>query len=459
MEEQKKGSLVKGISAELQDEILAILIFNPEIYNATQQIMSEYFFYGDSYKILYKALRQFHEDTDANPTLKDMMIQVALLAHTTDEKQQIKKLLLQLNELYISESELKQPLVIKSHIEEFVKRNGCEYCLSLAIQSSRSSDGIDWGEMAPIFNKYINFNLNQDKALLLGDTEKVKKLQFNAIGSANASKKIEFFLEGINRLMNHKALIPGTLTMVTAAPGVGKTMCLVNQGVKAANDGFNNLHVFLGDLDEFDATIRYIACATGKTIGELLKMCENGEMDDYYDSLLKDPKIGGIINHTFILCLKPGSSTAEQVCDKLLETQINFDCHLDQIIIDYDANILGDDDNNTYKSSGHVYNKLKSFAMENKSVMIVASQPKIPFWKEEVLTLDAASESSQKQHITDIMLGVGRSPKTEAPVACVFVAKNRQGIANKKVFIHCKGATQQITEISEEEYERQKHMM
>ena len=82
MEEQKKGSLVKGISAELQDEVLAILIFNPEIYNATQQIMSEYFFYGDSYKILYKALKQFHEDTDANPTLKDMMIQVALLTQT-----------------------------------------------------------------------------------------------------------------------------------------------------------------------------------------------------------------------------------------------------------------------------------------------------------------------------------------------------------------------------------------
>ena len=45
-----KGNLIKGISTELQDIILALLIFDNEMYDASKEVMSEQFFYGDEYK-------------------------------------------------------------------------------------------------------------------------------------------------------------------------------------------------------------------------------------------------------------------------------------------------------------------------------------------------------------------------------------------------------------------------
>ena len=73
------GPLVKGISSELQDAVLSLLIFDNEMYNASKDVITEKFFQGDIYKILYNALAAFHKRNGANPTLKDMMIQVSLL--------------------------------------------------------------------------------------------------------------------------------------------------------------------------------------------------------------------------------------------------------------------------------------------------------------------------------------------------------------------------------------------
>ena len=75
----QKGSLVRGISAEMQDMILSILIFDKDMYDATRDVMSEHFFYGEEYKTLFKALAQFHKTNKAAPTLKDMMINVSLI--------------------------------------------------------------------------------------------------------------------------------------------------------------------------------------------------------------------------------------------------------------------------------------------------------------------------------------------------------------------------------------------
>ena len=52
----QKGSLVKGISAEMQDMILATLIFDEDMYDATKDVISEPFFYGEDYKILFREL-------------------------------------------------------------------------------------------------------------------------------------------------------------------------------------------------------------------------------------------------------------------------------------------------------------------------------------------------------------------------------------------------------------------
>ena len=255
----QKGSLVRGISAEMQDMILSILIFDKDMYDATRDVMSEHFFYGEEYKTLYKALAQFHKNNKAAPTLKDMMINVSLVLSNSNDVLKTKAVLKQLHADYIDEYGAKEDSVKRNYFEEFVKRNGAEYCFSTIIEDAKNDDGIDWGKVIPKFKEYTDFTIVNVKPFNMADIDGMNEIREEAVGSADSTRKIRFFLDDINKLMNHRALIPGTLTMVSAAPGTGKTLTLVNQGIQATLDGFTNLHIFLGDLNKYDADLRYLS--------------------------------------------------------------------------------------------------------------------------------------------------------------------------------------------------------
>lgn len=448
----QKGPLIKGISTELQDAILSMLIFDNEMYDASKEVMSEQFFYGDEYKILFKALVQFHKTNNANPTLKDMMIQVSLIITNSTELLKVKALLKQLNADYINEYVEKESAVKIMYFEEFVKRNGTEHCFSTVLEDLKSDKGIDWRKVNDKFKKYTDFTIVQTQPFHMDDLTNFSKIRKAAIGDEKTTKKIRFFLDSINDTFNHKALVPGTITMISASPGVGKTLTLINQGVSATQDGFINLHVFLGDLNAYDATCRYLANYAKKPLNAIVNMTEE-EQIRLIDELANEENAP--IKNNWVIPIASGYIGVEQLIAEIIKMQLNNNVHFDQIIIDYDSNIKPSSDS-MYDSAGDIYDKLRAFAEKNSSVMLVASQPKITFFNQEVLTLEAASESSRKQHIIDCMLTIGRPGKLRAPIACMFVPKNRNGIANKKVFLYIDGSTQTVQEISEDEYERLK---
>ena len=161
------------------------------------------------------------------------------------------------------------------------------------------------------------------------------------------------------------------------------------------------------------------------------------------------------IANNWVIPVASGYIGVEQLIAEIIKMQMTHNVHFDQIIIDYDSNLKPASDS-MYDSGGEIYDKLRAFAEKNSSVMLVASQPKINFYNQEVLTLESASESSRKQHIIDMMITIGRPGKLQCPVACMFIPKNRNGLANKKVYVYINGGTQKVQEISEEEYERQK---
>lgn len=446
----QKGLLVKGISTELQEAVLSLLIFDNEIYDASKEVMSEHFFYGDDYKTLYKALIKFHKDNNANPTLKDMMIQVSLLVSNAAELLKAKELLKQLNSNYINEYVDKESAVKSMFIEEFVRRNGTEHCIVSTVENVKSDKGVDWDKISNNLKKYINFTIVQTQPYHMGDIENFKKIRKAAIGDFKTTKKIRFFLDSINDTLNHKALVPGTITMVSASPGVGKTLTLVNQGIKATEDGFTNIHIFLGDLNAYDASCRYLANYSQRPLRDIVNMTED-EQIELMTELANEPNAP--IKNNWVIPVASGYIGVEQLIAEIIKMQMTHNVHFDQIIIDYDSNIKPSSDN-MYDSAGDIYDKLRAFAEKNSSVMLVASQPKIQFYNQEILTLEAASESSRKQHIIDLMLTIGRPGKIQAPVATIFIPKNRNGIANKKVHVYIDGGKQTVYEISENEYER-----
>jgi len=450
MGETKRGSLVRGISSELQDEILSFLIFDKEIYDSTKGIIHESFFFGDEYKLLFKALDNFHIVNKTNPTLRDIMIEVSLLVSNTTEKLKIKDLIKSLYADYIDEYINKEDAVKRNHFEEFIKRNGAEYCFSTIVEASRNDDGIDWMKIIPHFKKYTEFTIVESSPYQMGDIQNLRKIHEDAVGTNN-NKKIRFFLDEINELMNHNAILPGTLTMVSASPGVGKSLVFVNQGVSATRDGFTSLHVFLGDLNKNSARLRYLANYSQMPLNRLINMPIE-EQEELSTKINEESTYQGCLDKNWILDLPAGRTTVEQLCNEITKIQLQYNVHFDQIMIDYDANIKATSIN-IYESGGDIYNYLREFGIKNQSVMFVASQPKISFFNQEILTLDAASESSMKQHIVDLMITIGKPGRIQANIGTMYVPKNRDGRPNKKVWLDIDGARQTALSITEDEYE------
>lgn len=448
----QKGSLVKGISAEMQDMILAILIFDKDMFDATRDVMTEHFFYGEEYKTLYRALYQFHKSNKAAPTLKDMMINVSLIVSNSTDVLKAKALLKQLHQDYIDEYGVKEDTVKRNYFEEFIKRNGAEYCFSTIIEDAKNDDGIDWGKVIPKFKEYTDFTIVNVKPFNMANIDELEEIREEAVGSLDSTRKIRFFLDEVNNLMNHKALIPGTLTMISASPGVGKTLTLVNQGIQATVDGFVNLHIFLGDLNKYDADLRYLSNYAKKNLNDILAMSVE-EQKELQRNLNNNGETKGALERNWLFPLPSGVYTVQQLCNEILSIQLKYNVHFDQIIIDYDANIRPNSDN-MYDAGGEIYNYLREFGIKNKSVMLVASQPKITFYNQELLTLDSASESSMKQHIIDAMLTIGRPGKIQAPIGLMYVAKNRNGIANRQIPLYIDGSKQTVSPISHDEYDR-----
>lgn len=448
----QKGSLVRGISAEMQDMILSILIFDKDMYDATRDVMSEHFFYGEEYKTLYKALSQFHKTNKAAPSLKDMMINVSLIIPNSTELLKTKTVLKQLYNDYIEEYGSKEDSVKRNYFEEFIKRNGAEYCFSTIIQDAKNDDGIDWGKVIPKFKEYTDFTIVNVKPFNMGDIDGIEEIREEALGAMDSTRKIRFFLDEVNKLFNHKALIPGTLTMISAAPGTGKTLTLVNQGIQATMDGFTNLHIFLGDLNKYDADLRYLSNYSKKNLNDILAMTVD-EQKELQRDLNTVGETKGALEKNWLFPLPSGVYNVQQLCNEILSIQLKYNVHFDQIIIDYDANIKPNSDS-MYDAGGEIYNYLREFGIKNKSVMIVASQPKITFYTQEILTLDSASESSMKQHIVDTMLTIGKPGKIEAPIGMMYIAKNRNGLSNRRIPLYIDGSKQTVSVIANDEYDR-----
>ena len=56
----------------------------------------------------------------------------------------------------------------------------------------------------------------------MGDIEGLEKIREEAIGSLDATRKIQWFLDELNDMMNHKGLIPGTITTDRLILGVNR---------------------------------------------------------------------------------------------------------------------------------------------------------------------------------------------------------------------------------------------
>ena len=206
------------------------------------------------------------------------------------------------------------------------------------IEDAKNDDGIDWGKVIPRFKQYTDFTIVNVQPLNMGNIDHLAQAREDAIGIGDTTRKIRFFLDDVNKLFNHKGLIPGTLTMISAAPGTGKTLTLVNQGIQATMDGYTNLHIFLGDLNKYDADLRYLSNYSKKNLNDILGMTLE-EQQQLQQDLNNIGETKDTLSRNWLFPLPSGVYNVQQLCNEILNVQLKNNVHFDQIIVDYDANI------------------------------------------------------------------------------------------------------------------------
>lgn len=206
--------------------------------------------------------------------------------------------------------------------------------------------------------------------------------------------------------------VPGQIVAVCGAPGNGKSLFLQNEAVNFIKNGHKVHYLALGDLNELDFVIRMTAMYLNVPMREVTL-----NIIPYYEqvkSVFKDK--------LFLTVVPSGTVRVTDYVDYIKRRSDEFDI----LMIDYDSNFARDPNLSMYDLYGDTYDKLTELSRMRKLVF-VACQPKQCYWRDEVLPLEALGESSRKQHIIDMMIGIGKNPNSRIRMGKFSIPKNRRG--------------------------------
>lgn len=274
------------------------------------------------------------------------------------------------------------------------------------------------------------------------------------IYSSRNKEGIKFFDERISDTLSSHAFDYGTINVITAPPGTGKTMLIMNQGVYVASTGKHTLHLAIGDLTRKQVIVRLLAIITGNSMQQISMLSP----EQFKQFLLKaKQKYSTIFEHLHCKCIIPNAMTGVEILKLIYKEQDKLGIHFDQVVVDYDGNIetsVSTNKKNTnskeksmYYEGSDIYNHFAQFAKQNETVVWMLSQPKITFWGNEIIPLEGLAESSKKQQISDFIMSLGKKIKDE-PKVTLYISKNRHGNVDKKFYLNQNGENQTFTVIN-----------
>lgn len=416
----------------------------------------------------------------------------------------------------LSEEEINQDSAIKNVSNFIVKRASEEALDDLINNITGSDDNNQYFAIEKCLSKIresANVQVDVSAPFNLAEVAKIPEIRKEGLGEGGGV--VKFYLDSLNDTLQYDGINVGTVACVMACPGSGKTTFLTNQGLFSAKQGLKVCHCYIGDMEKFDGLIRYYSVYkeseymkieilnknlekklmgykrlltkqkegseyyilyTNKILELEKKIAENKKTDEVWkknkivltskqlvsyndEDLMKiyssDPQWLEIAKNVDIVVYPVGAISMDGLRQSIYDWQKAKNIHYDVIIIDYDANLIQPADN-MYESYGIIYDQAKNLSQVNKSVVFMASQPAKAFWKNELVPLEACSESSKKQMIIDILITIGRPEGCNTGIRKVFIPKNRRGKENEILHAKMNGDTGFMYEISQEEYEKLK---
>lgn len=206
----------------------------------------------------------------------------------------------------------------------------------------------------------------------------------------------------------------------------GKSMFLINEGVNASRQHFKVLHIFIGDMVEYDGLIRYLSCVSNVKQTTLI----NAPSEDQFKLInFCNEQYDNILKRIYILAYPSLSINVDTLIEEINKSEKSLGEDFDMIIIDYPDNLV-QDGKSLYEDGGTLYSSLERLSRLTKSVVLVASQPGKTYWNHEIIPLEGAAESSKKQQAVDNMLTMNTATRG-ANFGSIFLPKARKGTVGK----------------------------
>lgn len=427
----------------MEDKVILKVLFNNSALRANLIGYESYVCQSDiACSLIETYIKYFNNKQKIQKTTEDDIDTLFKTAY----KEQSEELLLweEVKKLDLSDIDIIEPVVIKN-----IKSQIKDYFFAEAF-SEDNYDKAKLEELYSILSKLDNLKLEEENI--------VEDISFNDLSSLSeiySSKNddgLKFFDERISDTLSTKHFDYGTINVITAPPGNGKTMVILNQSIYVANQGKTSLHLAIGDLTKKQLLIRILAIITEKPMqqisllgvekfGEFVKRAANK-----YPEIFKNLKCKTIL---------PNTLNGLDLIKLIEEEQKTKNIHFDQIVVDYDGNVETaisshrkntDSSKTMYYEGADIYNNFAAFAKKNNSVVWMLSQPKIQYWGSEKIPLEGLNDSSKKQHIVDFIMSIGRKIQTE-PKLTFYISKNRHGESNKTFYAQMDGSTQVIKPI------------
>lgn len=406
----------------MREVSLVSFLLNPDIYAEVSGYLTEDLLQNSNSKVLLK-LVQDGLTVESLGTVKN------IIKH---EVQKPEELISIIERVPVSVSD-EEKLVIISKLETYIRERLLAKALKIAVEQGADA-AIDH------LSTVANFNLGGffNRILDFTNPELLKSIQESGLPTAILKSKYET----VNSSLLFGGYCKKQLVMVAAAPGVGKSTLMINEGANFISNNWKVLHIFLGDLVELDILVRYLSVLT-QTISSSIV----GDMESY----IKTPPEE--FNNLRTLVYPSGELSAKELYNECKSYHKKFP--FDVVIIDYDGNLknVGTNSDNLYLSGGDTYSYLDRLDKDMDCLVLVGSQTKPFYWQHESVPKEAPAESSKKQHVVDLILGLGRSEESGL-LGTITLSKSRRGGEGVAYRVLLSYASSSIEEISEDRYKK-----
>jgi hypothetical protein len=200
----------------------------------------------------------------------------------------------------------------------------------------------------------------------------------------------------------------------------GKSLFVQNEVVNFINQGRRVHYLTLGDLNELDMATR-LTCMMARKPKRVIE----SDIITYYD--MYKNKFQDLLGLTVV---PSGTVTTREYVDWMLDNIEDYDI----LVIDYDSNFKKDASLSMYDMYGDMYDMMTELTRHQKLVF-VCTQPKIGYFRDEEIPLEALGESSRKQHIIDMAITIGKRFESKMRMGKMQIVKSRRGDLNQANWI------------------------